>query len=148
MDSPVGKIISINDRTATVEVERVAACPRCAAGRGCGAGLLSGSSKSALLDVSLAPGSRFRAGDEVTLTLAPAHLLRATLLVYGLPLAGTVLALIAGWLLLSPLSDAEAIASAIAGLAAGILAGRRQLKRRDCLQRFVPRIRGMADAAP
>lgn len=144
MNSPVGTIVAINERTATVQVERTAACPRCAAGRGCGAGLLSGSTRPALLDVALAPGSRYTEGDEVRLMLEPSDLLQATLLVYGLPLAGAVLMLLAGWLLASPLSDPEAIAFAVAGLAAGLLAGRRQLNRRDCLKRFVPRIAGPA----
>lgn len=139
--------MSIGQGSATVAVERTAACPRCAAGKGCGAGLLSGSTRSALLDVPLAPNSSFREGDEVRLTLEPAHLLRATLLVYGLPLAGMVLMLAAGWLISSPLTDAEAIAYAVAGLAAGLLAGRRQLNRHDCLRQFVPKIEGRVDAA-
>lgn len=145
MESPVGKIVSIHDGTATVAVARTAACPRCAAGKGCGAGLLGGSRSPALLDVSLAPDSRYREGDEVRLTLEPSDLLQATLLVYGLPLAGTVLALLVGWSIMTPLSDSKAIAFALTGLAAGIMAGRWQLHRRDCLTRFVPRIAGPAD---
>lgn len=81
-------------------------------------------------------------GDEVRLTLEPAHLLRASLLVYGLPLAGMVLMLIAAWLIARPLSDPEAIAWAAIGLAGGFLAGRWQLGRRDCLKRFIPKIAG------
>ena len=55
--------------------------------------------------------------------------------------------LAAGWLISSPLTDAEAIAYAVAGLAAGLLAGRRQLNRHDCLRQFVPKIEGRVDAA-
>ena len=78
-----------------------------------------------------------REGDEVRLTLGPAHLRRATMLVYGLPLVGIILSLTAGWLLSRPLSDAAAIVYAICGLAAGLFAGRRQLQRHECLTRFV-----------
>ncbi len=147
MDSLVGKIVSIGPGSATVTVERTAACPRCAAGKGCGAGLLGGTRTSALLEVPLSAACSLREGDEVRLTLEPSHLLRATLLVYGLPLAGIVLMLIAGWFISKPLTDAEAVAYAIAGLAAGLIAGRRQLNRHECLQRFVPTIEGKADAA-
>jgi positive regulator of sigma E activity len=86
-------------------------------------------------------------GDEVTLTLEPAHLLRASLLVYGLPLAGMVLMLVVGWLLVRPLSDPQAIAFAGAGLATGFLAGRWQLNRQNCLKQFIPKIAGTADGA-
>ena len=147
MESPIGKIVSIGQGKATVEVERTAACPRCAAGKGCGAGLLSGSRDPAVLEVSLSPQLNVGEGDEVRLTLEPSHLLRASLLVYGLPLAGIVLMLVAGWLLMKPLSDPQAIAFAGAGLAAGFLAGRWQLNRQNCLKQFVPKIEGAVDAA-
>ncbi len=147
MDSPVGKIVSIGNDSATVEVERIAACARCAAGKGCGAGLLSGSTKATMLEVSLTPNSQFSAGDEVRLTLEPAHLLRATILVYGLPLAGMVLGLSAGWLISRPLTDGVAVACAVAGLAAGFIAGRWQLNRNHCLKQFIPKIEGPAGVA-
>ena len=140
MDSPVGKIVSIGKDTATVEVERMAACARCAAGKGCGAGLLSGPSKAALLEVSLSPNSHFTHGDKVRLQLQPAHLLRATILVYGLPLAGMLLGLGAGWLISQPLTDGVAVVYAIAGLAAGFTAGRWQLNRNHCLKQFIPKV--------
>ena len=101
-----------------------------------------------MFDVSLDPHSNFREGDEVRLTLEPSHLLRASLLVYGLPLAGIVLMLGAGWLIGRPLSDPEAIAYAVVGLAAGLLAGRWQLQRRDCLQQFIPKIEGPVNGEP
>lgn len=146
MDSPIGIIVAIGPASATVTVARMAACRRCAAGKGCGAGLLGGSATSAVLEVPLSPASGLREGDEVRLTLEPAHLLRATMLVYGLPLVGIILSLTAGWLLSRPLSDAAAIVYAICGLAAGLYAGRRQLQRHECLTRFIPRIEGRANA--
>jgi len=100
-----------------------------------------------MLEVSLSPNLSLSEGDEVRLTLEPSHLLRASLLVYGLPLAGIILMLIVGWLISRPLSDPEAVAYAIAGLAAGLFAGRWQLNRRDCLKQFVPKIEGAVDGA-
>jgi sigma-E factor negative regulatory protein RseC len=147
MKSPVGTIIAIGTTTATVEVERVAACPRCAAGRGCGAGLLAGSTRPVSLAIALPPDSEFRAGDSVVLALHPAHLLKAAALVYGLPLAGLLLALGGGQLFAAPLGDLEAVAWAVAGLAAGVAGGRWRLRRQACLQQFVPVIEGRANAA-
>lgn len=146
MQSPLGKIVSIDGGTATVAVERNAACARCAAGRGCGAALLGGTTQPALLEVSLSARDRYKEGDEVRLTLEPSHLLRATMLVYGLPLLSLVLMLVVGWLIMKPLSDPAAIAFAAAGLAAGLLASRWQLGRHDCLRQLVPKIAGVADA--
>ena len=49
MDNPTGKIQSLiasdGDLRAVVEVDVSAACPRCAAGKGCGAGLFTGSNR-------------------------------------------------------------------------------------------------------
>ena len=146
MDSPSGKIVAVGSTSALVEVARTPACPRCAAGKGCGAGLLSGTQKAAVLEVPLVERSGLRVGDEVVLVLKPLYLLRATLLVYGLPLAGIVSALTAGWLVSRPLTDGAAVALAVAGLAAGLIAGRWRLKRQACLTQFVPTIEGRAHA--
>lgn len=88
---------------------------------------------------------QFSEGDEVRLILEPTHLLRATILVYGLPLLGIVVMLILGWSMMRPLSDPQAIAFAVAGLAAGLVVGRWQLNRQECLKHFVPKISGAAD---
>ncbi len=99
-----------------------------------------------MLEVSLSPQSQYSIGDEVSLKLEPAHLLRATMLVYGLPLAGMVLGLSAGWLISRPLTDGVAVAYAVAGLTAGLAAGRWQLNRNNCLREFIPKIEGPAGA--
>jgi sigma-E factor negative regulatory protein RseC len=140
MDSPVGRIVSVVDGHATVSVDTAAACARCAAGKGCGAGLLAGSDRSRLIDVELGPGLDVRPGDEVVLTLEPSHLLRAAMLAYGLPLAGVVVAVGIAWYLNRTLSDHLAVALAVAGLAAGVLFGRHFLNRDGCLKNLVPTI--------
>lgn len=140
MDSPVATIISINNGLATVSVERTVACARCAAGKGCGAGLLGGQRTPARLELPAPENMRLAVGDRVNLELLPANLLEASLLVYGLPLAGVVVALSAGWMIAGTLSDAYAIVLAIAGLLAGWAAARYRIKRNRCLQRLVPKI--------
>jgi positive regulator of sigma E activity len=102
--------------------------------------LLTGRTGSTEVELQLPPGHHYRAGDKVTLSIASSSLLRAALLAYGLPLAGTVLALILGWLLMAPLSDLAAALIALAGLLAGFFAGRGQLRKDDWCRQFVPSI--------
>jgi sigma-E factor negative regulatory protein RseC len=140
MDSPVATITSLSGGKATVTVSRLVACARCAAGKGCGAGLLSGNATPAKIQVLVPESMRLRVGDQVTLELSPDNLLKASFLVYGLPLAGVVTVLIIGWLVAGPLTDVAAIGLAVAGLAAGMLIGRAKIRRNSCLEQFVPRI--------
>lgn len=140
MDSPLGRIVSIADGQATVSVDAAAICARCAAGKGCGAGLLTGGNRTRMIEVQLSPGLGLKAGDEVRMTLAPSHLLRAAVLAYGLPLAGIVIALGAAWYLNQSLDDHFAIALAIGGLLIGGLFGRHFLNKDACLKNLVPSI--------
>lgn len=139
MDRASGKIISVCAVSATVSVADTG-CPRCAAGKGCGAGLLTGRSGSSEVELQLPAGHQYHVGDEVTLSIASSSLLRAALLAYGLPLAGTVLALTVGWLVMAPLSDLAGALIALAGLLAGFIAGRSQLRKDDWCKQFVPSI--------
>jgi sigma-E factor negative regulatory protein RseC len=125
-----------------VSVDAAAVCGRCAAGKGCGAGLLAGTSRTRLIEVQIAPGSEYKSGDEVVLTLAPSHLLRAATFAYGLPLGGVVVALGIAWYLNHALNDQSAVALALGGLVAGILLGRHYLNRDGCLKNLVPTISG------
>ena len=145
MDSPVGRIVSVADGHATVSVDAAAICARCASGKGCGAGLLTGSNRTRLIDVQLSPGLGLKAGDEVKLSLAPSHLLRAAVLAYGLPLGGIVIALGTAWFLNQELDDHFAIALAIGGLGLGGLIGRHFLNKDACLKNLAPTITGRHD---
>lgn len=147
MDSPVATITSISNGMATVTVSRSVACARCAAGKGCGAGLLGGNPKPARLQVPLPEEMGLRVGDQVCLELSPESLLRASFLVYGLPLVGVVIALLIGWLVAGPLPDTSAIGLAIVGLLTGLAVGRARIGRNRCLERFVPAISGRALSA-
>ena len=140
MESPVGRIVSLADGHATVSVDAAANCARCAAGKGCGAGLLTGSNRSRLIEVQLSPGLGLKAGDEVKLELAPANLLRAALLAYGLPLGGIVIALGVAGFLDRALDDQIAVILAVGGLVSGALLGRYYLNKDGCLKNFVPTI--------
>ena len=140
MTNPQGTIVEIirDDRgvRAIVAVEAAAVCARCASGRGCGAGIFAARQGVRRLEVAVAGGSPLAAGDVVSIELAPGNVLRAALLVYGLPLAAAAVGAALAYAL--AMGDAAAAATALAGLAAGALAGRRRLRDDACLARFTP----------
>jgi sigma-E factor negative regulatory protein RseC len=142
MDNPSGTIHAIvtdeHGMRATVDVDAAAVCARCAAGKGCGAGLSLGSGTVRRVEASVDPGMTLAAGDQVELVLATDKILRATLIVYGLPLLGAVVAASVAYLL--GLGDAAATLAAIIGVATGLLVARRRLRQTDCLQHFVPHV--------
>lgn len=140
MLKPQGQIIAIGaaaDR-ALVAIAPEVVCKRCAAGKGCGAGLLGGRRGPAQITASVANGLDLAVGDEVAISLQPQHVLRAAVLVYGVPLAAanaaTALAYLAG------LGDGATACAALAGLFAGLGAARLRLRQSQCLQDFTPAI--------
>ena len=142
MEQATGHVIALETGSASlraeVEVSAAVACARCAAGRGCGAGLLGASEKNRRVHALIAAGVDVHEGDEVRIELSPLQLLRASWLVYGLPLVAAVIA--TGVAYLFGLDDFYAVVAAIVGLAAGLVVARRQLSSASCLYRFTPTI--------
>lgn len=142
MNNPTGTIVSIleggADVSAVVHVDTTISCPRCAAGKGCGAALLGAGSDSRQVEASIRPGLSVVAGDVVEIALAPDNLLEAAIIVYGLPLIGGVAAAALAFGL--SLGDAAAAVAVLAGLGMGVFAGRRRLRQTQCLQRFIPTV--------
>ena len=140
MTDPKGTIIEmIRDGRgvrAIVAVEAAAVCSRCASGRGCGAGVFVARRGARHLEVVLTDDGDLAEGDVVTIELAPGNVLRAALLVYGLPLAGAAAgaALAYGF----ALGDGGAAATALGGLASGAAVGRHRVRHDSCLARFTP----------
>ncbi|MGB5579404.1 MAG: SoxR reducing system RseC family protein [Woeseia sp.] len=144
MDTPTAEILSIDGHSAVLRVAGVPACARCAAGKGCGAGLLGADAAPRELRLSLPPGIHFRRGDTVRLALRPARLLQASLYAYGLPLlALTLVPLLVNWAV-GPLGDATLAVVALAAITVAVLAGRRLLARERCLDHLTPIIAGHA----
>lgn len=142
MDNPRGRIQSLqsdaNGLRAVVGIDVAAVCPRCAAGKGCGAGIFVDTGRQRHVEAVVRPGLKLQEGDLVEVSLAPDNLLRAALIVYGLPMAGAILAAALAFGL--GLSELFAAMSALAGLGTGLLVGRWRLQREDCLSRFVPMV--------
>ena len=140
MKSPEARVIAVREcdgpRRVLVEVSASFSCARCASGKGCGAGLLGDDGSPRRVEALPGDLADLRAGDKVILDLSPQDLLRASALVYGLPLIGALVGAAVAWLLGA--GDDVAAMAALAGAAVGILAARLRVRRGECLQRFMP----------
>ena len=140
MQSSSGRVLFVNDNVARVAVAAEPVCARCAAGKGCGAGLFGNQSGTQELDVRLTPGLIVEPGDVVEVAMRPVKLLQAAVLVYGLPLSG---ALLGGAVAMATrLADTAAVLAVLAGLVAGLLAARFKLRQQACLRSFEPVVTG------
>ena len=118
-----------------------AVCPRCAEGKGCGAGIFQAGSAERQLEVKVRDGLDLAVNDVVELSLAPDNVLRAALIVYGLPMAGAIAGAACAWAL--GLGDVAAAIFALLGLVLGLATGRWRLRRADCMQEFTPSVEGL-----
>lgn len=142
MNTTIGTVLRVNgedgQRNALVEVSAGTVCARCAAGKGCGAGLFGKRETMRQIAVAVPRRASLREGDTVKLVMQSRDLLIASAIVYGWPLAGGVLGAFAAGQLGG--SDAIAAVAALAGIAAGLWLARRRVRDVACLQRFTPRI--------
>jgi sigma-E factor negative regulatory protein RseC len=150
MDNPSGRVVSLVDSAdgvrAVVEVKVAASCPRCAAGKGCGAGIFTASGGSAQpVEASVRAGLSLSEGDVVELTLAPDNLLRAAFIVYGLPMLGAIAG--AGLAYGFSFRDAAAAIAALIGMAAGLMVSRWRVRQTSCLRKFVPVVERRVDGS-
>lgn len=143
--APEAQVIDVQPGHATVRVASAAACPRCAAGRGCGAATSFGRRALRDIDVVVPAGLDLHVGERVRLNLAPARILHAAWLVYGMPLAGMVLAVAVAALVATPAGDLAIAVFASGGLAGGFLWGRRCLRRTACWRQFIPSVLARGD---
>lgn len=142
MEQSRGRIISVADDLshATVEVDTAVFCSRCASGKGCGAGIFGSDRGPRRLDALVVGQLELHEGDEVQLELAPQSVLRAALIVYGIPLAATVL--VTGIAYLAGLTDMEAVLAVSAVVAVSVIIGRQRLRRSSCLRQYTPAVTG------
>ena len=142
MNNPTGRVLSLVDSPdgahAIVAVDDLPACPRCAAGKGCGAGVIAMRDGERNVEAKVPANSAIKVADVVELSLAPDNVLRAAAIVYGIPLVGALAgaALAYGY----RAGEAGAAISALLGLAVGLVISRQRLRRADCLRRFTPTI--------
>lgn len=118
-----GQVVSVSGDRAWVQTMRQSACQSCQARQGCGHKTLTALSGGLARQVSVRNSMNARPGDRVTLAIEPASLLRASLLVYALPLVLMVLAVAAAGA--AGAGDGVAVLAAVLGLTAGLLLARR-----------------------
>ena len=135
MNKAVGIVSEARGTSVVVDVD-VAACPRCQAGQGCGAGIFTAGQRRVTLTVPADEGLSLRPGDAVQLSLPPGRLIRAVLLLYGLPLAA--LLLVCGIAYLTGQSEIATIALALIALCAGFVAAGWSSRRDACLSDLRP----------
>lgn len=146
MESAFGRIIALSGRTATVSVESPVACRRCAAGKGCGAGILVGADVNRQIQVKIPPGMVVSEGESIELVIGPRFLLRAAMLAYGLPLLAMIVTLSLAWMLIGNPGDAIGVLLAAFGLVVGLVIGRRMLQQESICEQFLPSVGKAADA--
>ena len=142
MKNPRGRIIAVKHSDpavhALVEVDAAVQCKRCAEGKGCGAGLFGTSAATRRVEALVREDISVGEGDEVRIALEPRNLLRASLIVYGLPLGFAVGA--AAFAYFAGLGDLGAALAALVGVAGGLLVARSQLRRSGCLRELTPTV--------
>ena len=125
MLTQTGEVVTWQDGVARVRVQRFAGCGRCQLRQGCGVGTLERAFPGSSLELSMPAKVPLHPGERVTIGLRESTMLGAASLVYLLPL----LLLLLGALTLAPLGDAASAVGGLIGLAGGILAVRRWVRR-------------------
>ena len=142
-----GRVIAVTGQQAWVQTIRESACQSCSARAACGQRVLARTSSGRANQVLVMNTLGAAVGDEVTVAIGESALLRASFLVYGLPLVFMVAGAILGQTA-SGGSDASAMAGAGAGMGLGFCTVRYVHKRLglSCTPELV-RIESAVDAA-
>ena len=131
-------VIQTRGSHVEIQMQRQSACNHCDLNRGCGTGaigrLLGHRSKPLIIETSLP----LKKGDWVLLGMPDSSFLRASLLIYGLPLFSLICSAILGQLLFSG-SEALVLVFALAGFVVGLVYSAKKAKSRFSAE-FSPRI--------
>jgi len=113
-----GTVVAVHGDSVWVQTIRQSACQSCSARAGCGQRVLARMSGGRASQVLVANGLGARVGDQVVIGIAEQALMKASLLVYFMPLVFLVLAAVAAdqWL---GAGEGGSILAGLAGLAAG-----------------------------
>ena len=121
MPTTTGTVIEVSPGRAVVVCAGAAACARCAAGNGCGNGLMERllGDRLRTVEARVPPSLTVAAGDVVRMSLADDSLVRGAATAYLLPLCGLLAGCLAGGALLPGSGDAGVLAGGMFGLMAG-----------------------------
>lgn len=118
MITETGKVVALDGDKAWVQTIRTSACQSCSAKAGCGQKALASVSGGRANQVLVANSPGARVGDEVLLGIDEQSLLRASLMVYGVPLLLMVAFCVVGYQWFGG-SDLSAVIGALSGMAVG-----------------------------
>jgi len=132
------KVTGLDGHWALVQMQRQSACSHCELSNGCGTGAIGRLLGHRRKPVKIKNEHQLKPGDSVVLGLPEGAFLKASLLIYGLPLLG----LIAGGMLalgITGESELYAFFLAAAGFVAGLHTSAR-LARKHYSNQFSPKI--------
>lgn len=119
-----GRVVDVEGEFAWVESDRTTACGGCSARAGCGTGAIASVLGRKRLRLRAVNTAEAHIGDRVVIGIAESGVVRGSLAVYAVPLAGLFAGAIAGQfagMQIAPgTGDFPAIAGALAGMAAGL----------------------------
>ena len=148
------RVVRLDGDLAEILIQRQSACGSCNVKSGCGTSLLANWFPQRRLTLRLNNHIHAQAGDMVVLGLDEATLQRSSLLLYALPLAGLLLAAIAGEQVFGFLGlpkELGAVLSGLLGLIAALLyvrgRSREMVRRGDGGVRLLRRARTAASLA-
>jgi sigma-E factor negative regulatory protein RseC len=122
----VGTVREVDGQRVLVEVERRSACGGCESTGNCGVSALGGWFSRGTSRLRLRTSLPIRAGEAVVIGLEESALLRASLLLYLLPIVALIAGAVGGTVLGGSRGDWPAIAGGLLGFAAGLAVSRRQ----------------------
>lgn len=115
-----GKVVAVEQGIAWVQTIQTSACSSCSARSGCGASVLDKLSGGKVTQLPLTDCLGVSVGETITIGVPDDALLKASFLVYFLPLLSLMLmALVADWIW--PDSELHSIGGGIIGLLAGFM---------------------------
>ena len=124
-----GRIVDIDGEFALIESERTSTCGACSVRKGCGTGAIAKLLGNRRMQLRVINRINAGVGDYVVIGISESSLVRGSLAVYAVPLAGLFAGALAGHLAGPYLQGVSADLLAIGGALTGFVAGLAWLKR-------------------
>jgi sigma-E factor negative regulatory protein RseC len=134
-----GRVVAVNAQRAWVQTIRRSACNSCTAQKGCGQKLLNQIGSSTALQITVLNSLNVQVGDDVIIGIPEGALLKASIMLYLIPLLVMVTAAALMAQLFSA-ADGWVLLAALTGLGGGFWVARRLSGRRTNDLDFQPRL--------
>lgn len=123
MIEETGRVVDVRDRYAWIATEPRTACTSCSVRGGCGTPVLAKVLGRRNAPVRVTNSIGVATGDRVVIGISESGLVRGSLAVYCVPLAGLFAGAVAGYYLLAGITPVPADLASIPGAVAGFAAG-------------------------